>query len=123
MEKSSMQPFKQVELLLEKSVKRYFSAKNRSRKSLNDWGLIYIAFKKFHDKVCMYFDEMEKGLVENGILSQDRKTLFLREIEMKIEAIESETDEELGEDSKVVVFETGRMTKEDFMYLSRKKSK
>lgn len=119
-EKASIDPFKPVLILMNKIVNRFFSAKNRER-DLKGYGYIYLAFKDFHEKVVDLMETFEKGMVENQILVEPRQTLYLRDIEQKIEAIPSETptDKSLEDisTSDIVVFQTSKMTKEDFAFL------
>lgn len=120
-ETGSVNPFLPVELLLKKSINRYFSSKNRDR-DLIGYGLLYIAFKKFHTTVNNYFKEFEDGLISNGILDQPRKTLYLKDSEMKIEVIQAEDSNDVDmvdvDTSSTCVFSIDRMTKEDFAFIN-----
>lgn len=121
---SSVAPFKPVELLMEKSVKRFFSAKNRG-KNLISYGVLYIAFLKFYKKVNDLYDEISKGMVDNGIIESPRSTLYLRDQEIKIEAILAEISEDMDmtdiETSDLVVYEVSKMTIEDFSFINKQK--
>ncbi len=122
MDKASMLPFKPVETLLGKIVNRYFAAKNRER-DLIGYANLYIAFQRFFKKVCELNAELEKGMVDNGILVEPNQTLYLRDIETKIQAFGPEEDEELGDvdTADVTVFTIEKMNKADFMYLAKNK--
>ena len=66
--------------------------------------------------------EIEKGMVDNGILDLPRKTLYLRDLEIKIEAIPSEqalNNDDIDLDTvDLTVFDVSKMSMEDFQYLS-----
>ncbi|MDA3856435.1 MAG: hypothetical protein PF569_09320 [Candidatus Woesearchaeota archaeon] len=120
-EKGSIEPFKPVELLLNKVVARFFSAKNRER-NLDGYSRLYLSFKSFYKTVMDLNREIEKGITNNDILDQPRKTHFMRDIETKIEAIPSEqalnNDDTDLDTCDLVVFDISKMEVEDFKFVN-----